>query len=279
MAFTRDNPVAKYYSRLGSRLGYKLVMKRSQYFGYYDATTKNESQAQINFHNKVGVMLELSPGMTILDAGCGQGVVACYLAQHYDVDIVGITVTPREVVSATKMAKKHNLSDKVRFEFADYSETGFANGVFDRIYTTETLSHAVDLEKVLREFMRLLKPGGKLVCVEYEFDFDKNQQVMKKIADFIYNYGAIFGVYQFSVGNFRRLLRKVGFSDVKEDDWTSKMLPSFRRLERLARPSNAIATILRIEHKMVNSVSAKFFVEGVANKAFFYKAYTARKSD
>lgn len=38
----------------------------------------------------------------------------------------------------------------------------------DGVYTMETLVHATDLDKVLRGFFRILKPGGRLVEHEYE---------------------------------------------------------------------------------------------------------------
>jgi cyclopropane-fatty-acyl-phospholipid synthase len=88
---------AKYYSRIGSRLGNLLVMRRSQHFGYYDKKHKTEKSAQDNYHEKFSELLRLKPGMVLLDAGCGQGVVACCLAKNFNVNVTGITIAKHEV--------------------------------------------------------------------------------------------------------------------------------------------------------------------------------------
>jgi cyclopropane fatty-acyl-phospholipid synthase-like methyltransferase len=154
---TTADAVAKYYSRMGSRLGYRLVMKNSQHFGYYDKTYTNETEAQEKFHQEFADLLDLKPGMKILDAGCGQGVVASYLAAHFDVAVTGITITPYEVGSAKRNARSLGVQDRTHFILADYATPPFEIGSFDRIYTTETLSHAEDVAGVLAGFYKLPK--------------------------------------------------------------------------------------------------------------------------
>jgi len=46
-----------------------------------------------------------------------------------------------------------------------------AGGVFDGVYTSEALLHAKDPRAVVREFWRVLKPGGKVVLHEFHHDF------------------------------------------------------------------------------------------------------------
>ena len=76
---------ASYYQKLGSRLGYLLVMRRSQHFGYYDNLHLTEDLAQDNYHKKFIELLNLRPGLKVLDAGCGQGVVATEIAKNHNV--------------------------------------------------------------------------------------------------------------------------------------------------------------------------------------------------
>ena len=274
---TPQQAVAKYYSRLGSRLGYKLVMGRSQHFGYYDKTHTNEPAAQQKYHQEFAKLLTLKSGMKVLDAGCGQGVVACYLAQQHGVDVTGITVVPHEVSSAEQRAKKLGVQDHTTFILADYAKPPFKPATFDRIYTTETLSHAVDVQAVVEVFMRLLKPGGKLICAEYEFDYDKFGEDGRWAAEFVKRHAAIHGVYQFGPGQFMSKLRAAGFTQVKELDWTRHVAPSYKRLARLAKPIASIVRPLRLQRFFVNAAAADMYAKGAERDAFAYKVYVAAK--
>ncbi|HEV7454756.1 MAG TPA: methyltransferase domain-containing protein [Candidatus Saccharimonadales bacterium] len=276
---TPQASVARYYSRITSRLGYRFFLGRSQHFGYYDQQHTNEPSAQQSYHEHFAGLLALSPGMKLLDAGCGQGVVATYLAKNCDADVSGITITPYEVGSAKKLAQKLGVSGKTHFQLADYAAPPFKNASFDRIYTTETLSHAVDVQAVLQQFYRLLKPGGKLVCAEYECDYDKFGDAGRQAAEFVKDYAAIHGIYQFAPGQFPVRLKTEGFVTVHELDWTDHVAPSFKRLEKIARPVAKFASLTKLERYFVNSVSARMYGAAVAKKAFRYKVYQARKPD
>lgn len=268
---------ARYYSRIGSRLGYLLVMKRSQHFGYYDHDHSTEDDAQRQYHEKFAKLLELQPGMAVLDAGCGQGVVACFLASAQDVHVKGITIVPSEVRSATRAAIKRNLSSQTEFMLGDYASTPFADGSFDRVYTTETLSHAPDVKQVLAELIRCLKPGGKAVFAEYEFNFKNAPEETKKAADFVKKHAAIHGIYQFGVGQFPQYLKELGLTHVAEQDWTTHIRPSFDRLRRLGKPVAQAVKGLGLSKYFVNTIASTMYADGVDQGVFKYKVYTAWK--
>ncbi len=269
--------VAHYYSRWESRLGYLLVMKGSQHFGYYDKEHTTEKAAQRNYHEKFAKLLRLKPGMNVLDAGCGQGVVACYLAKNFNVHVTGITITPYEAKAASKMAHKLDLTELAVFKVADYAKPNLPVASFDRIYTTESLSHAEDVQQVLDVLFGLLKPGGFLVCAEYEMDKDSASTRMKQAANFLKEHAAIHGIYQFGKGQFRKALSKSSFVEIEEEDWTQNMKPSFDRLRRLAGPLPKIVKILHIERFFVNTVAAELYADGVEQGVFAYKLYSAQK--
>jgi cyclopropane fatty-acyl-phospholipid synthase-like methyltransferase len=254
-------------------------MSRSQHFGYYDANHTSEQTAQIKYHEEFAKFLRLKPGMKLLDAGCGQGVVACYLSREFGVDVTGITITPYEVKVAKRRASRAGVSKKTRFLLADYANPPFAEGVFDRIYTTETLSHAMDVSQVMAGFMRLLKPGGMIVCAEYEMDHKNFNQEVREGSDFVKRHAAIHGMYQFGKGEFVSAIRKAGFSDITETDWTLHLKPSFDRLRRLAVPIAKITKHSLIKPFFVNSHAAKLYADGVEQGVFAYKVYTAIKPE
>jgi sterol 24-C-methyltransferase len=269
--------VVRYYSRLGSRLGYNLVMRGSKHFGYYDKTHKTERAAQVRFLEKFADLLELKPGMELLDAGCGQGVVACYLAAKYDVRVTGLTLVPFEVKASEKRARNARVADKTEFIIGDYANTLGPSKTFDRIYTVETLSHAPDVERVLRNFYKLLKPGGKIVCIEYECNYDKLSPDQASMIEFAVRYGALHGAKQFGPGEFMQTIRSVGFHDATEYDWTTACLPSFQRIRRLAKPLRNLVDKARLRRYFINTTIARYYADLAEQKKFRFKAYTATK--
>lgn len=268
---------ASYYQKLGSRLGYLLVMRRSQHFGYYDKRNHTEDLAQDNYHSKFIELLNLRSGMKVLDAGCGQGVVASEIAKNNKVEVVGITITPHEVTNATRRANKAGVSSKTSFFVQDYAATNFEDNSFDRIYTTESLSHARDVKQVISEFYRILKPGGMLVCAEYEMDHKHFDQETRRLVDLIREKAAIYAIYQFGKGEFEKTIKSVGFDIIDIEDWTQGVKPSFDRLRRLAKPLAGIVKRVHLENHFVNITAAAMYSNGVENNIFAYKVYICKK--
>jgi SAM-dependent methyltransferase len=54
----------------------------------------------------------------------------------------------------------------------NYENLDFDGGIFDEVYTMETLVHAGDPNQTTSEFYRVLKPGGVLTHLEYEHELD-----------------------------------------------------------------------------------------------------------
>lgn len=100
----------------------------------------------------------LAPGAeeTILDAGCGNGVLAARLAPRckvvHAVDIAANALDP-------KLAAVPNL----KFHAMNLESLGFPAEFFDKIGCVETLEHLLSPELALREFHRVLKRDGRLV--------------------------------------------------------------------------------------------------------------------
>ena len=272
-----NKDTAKYYQKIGSRIGYIVVMRRSQHFGYYYAETKSEPEAQKIYHNEFIKLVNPNPGQRILDAGCGQGVVASYIATQVGAKVYGITITPHEAKNANKKAKKLNLMDNLEFATMDYAKTKFKNEYFDIIYTTESLSHAVSVNDVLKEFNRILKPGGRLVCAEYEMDYRKFDKETQTLFELVRTKAAINAIYQFAPGQFVETAKDNKFTLEKEIDWTKNVKPSFDRIRRLGKPFNKLIKSLKLEKKFVNIIASDMYSNGVENDVFKYKVYLFKK--
>lgn len=76
------------------------------HYGFWDDKTKNRQQAILNENREVVRLGRIKKNMRILDAGCGVGGTAIYIAKHTGAKIWGITIDPNQVRLATFYAKK-----------------------------------------------------------------------------------------------------------------------------------------------------------------------------
>jgi len=122
--------------------------------GYWkNASTLDE--AQENKLNLVCRKLDLQPGMRVLDIGCGWGGTAKFAAEQYEVEVVGITVSEKQVEFGTELCR--GLPVEIRLQ--DYRNL---KGTFDRILSIGMFEHVGYKNYItfLRVVNRCLKDNG-----------------------------------------------------------------------------------------------------------------------
>jgi ubiquinone/menaquinone biosynthesis C-methylase UbiE len=109
----------------------------------------------------VGVILKYFGDLTdkhVLDVGCGKGRFARVLReQNPGAALYGLDIS--EAMLACVPAGIDVVSGSM-------TELPFAASAFDFIYATESLEHAVEIERAVEEMCRVLKPGGRLVIID-----------------------------------------------------------------------------------------------------------------
>lgn len=102
----------------------------------------------------------LAESMSLLDAGSGTGAVA---AQAQAIVGGGLVVALDPSLGMLRQAAGHGVSRRVR-GFAEFLP--FPDQRFDRLSMGYALRHVADLRTTFREYLRVLKPGGKLLLLE-----------------------------------------------------------------------------------------------------------------
>ena len=105
-------------------------------------------------------MLPPERGDRIVDAGCGSGVIADYLATS-GADVTAIDANPEAIRFAASVFKRPNLRFVSGFIDADLP---FDTPV-DKIYSLEVIEHMYEPQgtATLQNFFRLLRPGGRVL--------------------------------------------------------------------------------------------------------------------
>jgi SAM-dependent methyltransferase len=93
----------------------------------------------------------------LLEVGCGWGELAERMANELGCAVVAIDQSPRMV----ELALQRGVDARV----GDVQELDFADATFDAVVAAWMLYHVPDLDRALRECVRVLRPGGVLVAV------------------------------------------------------------------------------------------------------------------
>jgi len=112
-------------------------------------------------------LLELSHGKRLLDVACGSGGPALRIATKTGCSVVGIDMHEDAVSTANSLAAHDGLSDRAEFRVANAAEPlPFPDAFFDAITCIDAINHLPDRPRVLSDWARLLKPGGRLLFTD-----------------------------------------------------------------------------------------------------------------
>jgi SAM-dependent methyltransferase len=110
--------------------------------------------------------LRPKPGKRILDVGCGKGHAEGALARLRlsQVQLYGVDLVLERVRAAAETVKGMNA--RVGYAVADACRLPFVDGVFDSTFCVAVLQHIRDVPEALAEFVRVTRPGGRILAVE-----------------------------------------------------------------------------------------------------------------
>jgi demethylmenaquinone methyltransferase / 2-methoxy-6-polyprenyl-1,4-benzoquinol methylase len=110
---------------------------------------------------------EVAPGNAVLDVCCGTGDLAFELAGRVSPGghVVGCDFSEQMLDLAREKAAERDAP--IRFEWADALSLPYDEGRFDAVTVGFGVRNFADRDKGLREMARVLKPGGRLVVLEF----------------------------------------------------------------------------------------------------------------
>jgi len=123
----------------------------------------------VDYKRHLLTLLDLSPGLSVLDLGCGPGADLRSMADAVTTAgrVVGVDIEQKMVDAAN--ARFHDHSH-VEIHLADGHALPFEDNTFDRARMDRALQHVADPSTVLSELLRVLKPGGLLRIGEPDWD-------------------------------------------------------------------------------------------------------------
>jgi ubiquinone/menaquinone biosynthesis C-methylase UbiE len=115
----------------------------------------------------------IAAGESVLDVGCGTGTLALLAKERGAARVAGVDASPEMIARAQKKARKHKAD--VAFEVAPAQSLPFPDRHFDLVLSTIMLHHLGRPARAqcLGEIRRVLKPGGRVLVVDFETSGEK----------------------------------------------------------------------------------------------------------
>lgn len=225
-------------------------------------------------------MAGVKKGQKILDAGCGVGGAAFWLAANKNAFVSGITPVAHQVQTCNEMATKLGLQESTEFVESDYLDMPFADASFDVVWACESVCHAEKKLAFYKEASRVLKPGGKIVMAEY---MRYHRQLPKDAENTMLNGFSGWAINDIDSGaEHYHMALESGFENILINDCSAYVRVSFRNVLRhckrwlwLGRILLSLKVRSKVQHG--NLVGTIGICETFLNGHWFYGLLTAKK--
>jgi len=214
--------------------------------GYYppDGSVSDHQAAQTELIERVLNWGKIEHPQRILDAGCGVGGSARYLAHKYNAEVLGVNLSPVQVERARSLTQKAGLAEGVRFQQRDLLSLTGEDGPFDLIWSMENAEHIGPKREMLQLFHDLLRPGGRMLvvtwCIRDQPPVGTKEQRLLDNLYRIYNLPPMI-----SLAEYQRLASDIGWQDIQTADWSEAVAPFWGAVIRSALSGRGLRGLVK----------------------------------
>jgi ubiquinone/menaquinone biosynthesis C-methylase UbiE len=172
--------------------------------------------------------LQVPAGAHLLDIGCGLGGASRYFAHEHACRVTGLDLTAEFIRTATALARRVRLGDRVSYRVGNASDLPFPAGTFDGAYMLHVGMNIADKAAVFAGVRRVLKPGAMFGV------YDVMQEQPGGLG--FPTPWATTAATSFvePAATYRRLLQQTGFEILKERSRRAFALDTFKQMRARA---------------------------------------------
>lgn len=193
---------------------------------------------------------DIKPNSKVLEVACNMGTTLIYIAKKYGCDIIGVDLDENALEKAKENIKENGLQEKVKVMKADAFSLPFNDSSFDVVINEAMLTMLLRDKKeiALKEYYRVLKPGGVLITqdvVLFTDNADRAKELRIGLSRAIH-----VNVEPLISEQWRERFEKVGFKvEEKSGPMTLMSIPGMLKDEGVSGAFNIIRTGLKKENK------------------------------
>lgn len=135
----RDEEAIQYHYDVSNAF-YRMWLDENMVYScaYFESGDEDLAAAQLKKIDHILTKIQLQPGHTLLDIGCGWGALVMRAAQKFGAKCVGITLSKNQFELAKEKVARAGLTDRVEIRLQDYRDT---TGTYDRITSVGMFEH------------------------------------------------------------------------------------------------------------------------------------------
>lgn len=157
-------------------------------------------------------------GATVLDWGCGLGGATMALAHELKAGkVTGIDIDSGNLEHAARNIADAGLDDRIELQLVEPGPMPLPDDEFDVIFTQAALCHIDDKAVVFEDYMRVLAPGGAVLCVDWMKGDTADSSIAYSNWDAILRREGLDFTFK-STGYHIQAMKAVGFTDVQVTD-------------------------------------------------------------
>lgn len=162
---TIERDVARHYAHAALE---SIILRGLEAMGRHPSEVMADDLAAIDeFHMggrqataDLADQMELRPGQSILDVGCGLGGTPRFLARRHRCQVTGIDLTPDYVAAGRALTRLVGLQDQVEHQVGSALDMPFPDGAFDAATLLHVGMNISDKRRLAAEVARVVKVDG-----------------------------------------------------------------------------------------------------------------------
>jgi tocopherol O-methyltransferase len=223
--------IRAHYDRLSGL--YQVLWGRHIHHGLFETGRESRAEAQVALIEALVGLAGIERGSRVLDVGCGLGGSSMHLALEHECECVGITISGVQARRATRAARRAGLAGRVSFGVHDANDMTGIEGPFDVVWCVECSEHIVDKGKLVREWGRLVRAGGRVAlaawCVREGMDAASRARYIEPVERGMLLAGMV------SAREYEGMLREAEFGAVRVRDVSEQVRLTWDVCARIAR--------------------------------------------
>ncbi|MFX1448950.1 MAG: class I SAM-dependent methyltransferase [Promethearchaeota archaeon] len=197
------NDVSEVYAGPGGKL-WELLMGEQIHVGGPEQTDL--------LATKIGLD-KSGQNLTLLDICSALGGPARHLAEKYEINVVGLDITPEMILEAKKRTKGKPYESKIEYRIGSGLDIPAHRNSFDIVWGQDAWCYIRDKERLIEETWRVLKPGGTLAFTDWIWGPVSSSE---EESDFLMEF-MVFPDLQ-TLDGYSELIKKIGYNIVEKLD-------------------------------------------------------------
>jgi len=232
---TLNNRIKQFYDR--STPVWLDVWGEHMHHGHYGPDGKQKKERVAAQLDMIEAMLDWGEARTadrVLDAGCGVGGSARYLAKKFDATAKGFTLSPVQADNAKRYNELAGLSDQVEIEVRDMMTLNEADKKFDLIWSMESAEHIAEKARLFQLFHQQLAPDGMLLMATWchrqpDPSLTKEEENLLAKVCHLYHLPPMV-----PIDSLAQMAADAGFKNIRTADWSDAVAPFWKTVIRSA---------------------------------------------